>query len=68
LPPGEKVIPSDHKVQRSIITLKIEPHNVEIVEDSYKPGSIKLHFTDSFGRRHRLCPASSRKQRPSRLK
>jgi hypothetical protein len=56
LPPGEKVIPSDHKVQRSIITLKIEPHNVEIVEDSYKPGSIKLHFTDSFGRRHRFLP------------
>ena len=54
LPAGEKVIPAGHEVQRSIITLKIAPHNIEIVEDSYKPGSIKLHFTDSSGRRHRF--------------
>lgn len=53
---GEKVIPADHKVERSIITLQVAPDSIEIVEDSYKPGSIKLHFTDSSGRRHRFLP------------
>lgn len=56
LPDWEKVIPADHKVQRSIITLQVNPRDVEIVEDSYKSGSIKLHFTDSSGRRHRFFP------------
>lgn len=56
LPPGEKVIPHDQPVRRSIITLQVKPHEIEIVEDSYKPGSIKLHFTDSSGRRHRFLP------------
>jgi len=56
LPVGEKVIPLGHQVQRSIITLQVSPHDVEIVEDGYKPGSIKLHFADSAGRRHRYFP------------
>jgi len=56
LPAGEKVIPAGHEVQRSIITLQVASHTIEIVEDSYKPGSIKLHFTDSSGRRHRFLP------------
>jgi hypothetical protein len=53
---GEKVIPSGHQVQRSIITLQVAPDNVEIVENTYKPGSIRLHFTDSTGRRYRFFP------------
>jgi hypothetical protein len=56
LPAGEKVIPAAHHVQRSIITLRIAAPEVKIVEDRYKPGSIKLHFTDSSGRRHRYFP------------
>lgn len=56
LPAGEKVIPPDHKVQRSIITLRVMPTDIEIAEDTYKPGSIKLHFTDSAGHRHRFFP------------
>jgi len=55
LPAGEKVIPSGHAVQRSIITLQVSPRDVEIVE-GISPGSIKLHFTDSAGRRHRFFP------------
>ena len=43
-------------MQRSIITLQVSPRDVEIVEDSYRAGSIKLHFTDSSGRRHRYLP------------
>ena len=56
LPSGEKVIPPNHEVQRSIITLKVESHDVDIVEDGYKAGSIKLHFTDSSGRQYRFLP------------
>lgn len=56
LPTGEKVIPPGHQVQRSIITLQVAPHNIDIVEDGYKPGSIKLHFTDSKGCKHRFLP------------
>ena len=56
LPAGEKVIPASHQVQQSIITLQVAPNDIEIVEDSYKPGSIKLHFTDSSGHRHRFLP------------
>lgn len=53
---GEKVIPSGHQVQRSIITLQVTPDSVEIVENTYKPGSIRLHFTDSTGRNYRCFP------------
>jgi len=56
LPAGERVIPSGHPAPRSIITLQVSPLDVEIVEDCFKPGSIKLHFTDSSGRRHRFFP------------
>jgi hypothetical protein len=56
LPAGEKVIPNGHQVQRSIITLQVNPHDVEIVEDNYKSGSIKLHFKDSADHRHRFLP------------
>lgn len=56
LPAGEKLVSTGHSVQRSIITLQVTPDSIEIVEDSYKPGSIKLHFTDSSGRRHRYLP------------
>jgi hypothetical protein len=56
LPVGEKVIPSVHKVQRSIITVQVKPRDIEIVEDIHKPGTIKLHFTDSSGLRHRFLP------------
>ena len=50
LPTGEKVIPPDHEVQHSIITLQVEPSEIEVVEDHYQPGKIKLHFTDASGR------------------
>ncbi len=42
--------------QHDRVTGSLSPHTVEIVEDSFKPGSIKLHFTDSSGRRHRFFP------------
>jgi len=50
---GQKFIPHDTPPATcSIITLKIEPAKLAIFEDRYKPGKIKLSFTDSDG--HRL--------------
>jgi hypothetical protein len=43
---NQKHIPTDHEVQRSIITARISPSDTEIVEDSYNPGKIKLNFRD----------------------
>jgi hypothetical protein len=53
---AERVIPQNHPVQRSIVTLRVDPGGVEIVEDRYKPGSIRLHFTDQSGRGYRFFP------------
>ncbi len=47
----QKHIPFGHTVARSIITILVSPRDVEIIEDSYKPGKIKLNFTDGSGRK-----------------
>lgn len=49
----QKYIPFGHTVNRSIITILASPREVEIVESSYKPGKIKLNFTDRSGREFR---------------
>lgn len=54
--PGEKVIPATSPPTLSIITLQVDPESVEIVEDGYKPGKIRLHFTDGAGKRWRFFP------------
>jgi hypothetical protein len=51
---GEKVIPESTPPARSIITLQVSPQSVEIVEDGYKPGKIRIHFTDGAGKRYRF--------------
>ncbi len=53
---GERLLPPDQKVQRSIITLQVQPTDIEIVENTYKPGGIQLNFTDGSGRRRRFFP------------
>ena len=53
---GERVIPPNHKVARSIVTLSVAPASVKILEDGYKPGGIRLHFTDASGRSFRFFP------------
>lgn len=50
---GQKLVPFDHFVGRSIITIAVEPRNTEIINDSYKPGKIKLNFTDQSGHEYR---------------
>lgn len=53
---GEKVIPATSPPALSIITLQVSPQSVEIVEDGYKPGKIRIHFTDGAGKRFRFFP------------
>ncbi|NJL18903.1 MAG: hypothetical protein HC901_00875 [Bdellovibrionaceae bacterium] len=48
-----KVIPAAEPPPRSIISLEVDPATVEIVEDGFKPGKVRLHFVDGSGRRFR---------------
>lgn len=50
---NQKHIPLGHPLGRSIITIKANPQSIEVIEDSYKPGKIKLHFKDLSGRYYR---------------
>jgi hypothetical protein len=50
LPADQKFLPADHPVKRSIITIAVAPRDVKIIEDSYKPGKIKIHFKDGSRR------------------
>jgi hypothetical protein len=56
LPADQKHLPDNHKGSRSIITLAVPPSAIDIVEDNYKPGKIKLHFRDRSGRSFRFIP------------
>lgn len=55
-PAGDRLLPSTHQIARSIITLQVNPADVEVVENIHAPGSIRLHFTDGSGRRWRYFP------------
>jgi hypothetical protein len=50
---GQKHIPFGHNVGRSIVTIAVDPRNIEIFEDSFKPGKIKLNFIDQSDREYR---------------
>ena len=56
LPEESKVIPAETPPDRSIITLNIDPSQLEIVRDGYDSKKIKLHLTDNDGRRYRFLP------------
>ena len=53
---GQKHVPIGHPIKRSIITLSVRPQSIQIEEDGYKPGKIKIHFTDASGRNFRYLP------------
>jgi hypothetical protein len=53
---NQKLLPPDHPVQRSIITIQVDPSAVEILEDQYEKGKIKLHFRDSSDHAFRYFP------------
>lgn len=56
IPPGDKVIPSDRHPSKSIISLKLNPSQVEIVRDGFNPEKIKLHLVDNDEREYRYLP------------
>jgi hypothetical protein len=54
--PVNKFLPADHPVMWSLITIQVDPTGVEVVEDTFKPGKIKLHFRDGQGNSFRFTP------------
>lgn len=52
----QKFVPVGNATARSIITLSVDPRAIEIVEDVYKPGKVKMHFVDGDGFRFRFMP------------
>jgi hypothetical protein len=56
--PNQKMLPPNHPVQRSIVTIAVSPSKIEIVEDMYKPGKIKVIFTDGAGQTFRYIPVT----------
>ena len=46
---GDKHIPHDTPPSKSIITLPLSPIHLDIVEDSYKLGKLRVNFTDRAG-------------------
>lgn len=53
---GQKHVPVGHTVQRSIVTLCVDPMSIEIVEDTFNPGKTKIHFVDGAGHEFRYLP------------
>jgi hypothetical protein len=50
-PEKGKVIPKDFTPTKSIVTLKINTRNIEIVKDGFKEGNIRLNLLDNDGKR-----------------
>lgn len=46
---GEKVIPLGRESSRSIITVRVNPKDIVVVENQYEPKKIRVNFTDSSG-------------------
>ncbi len=55
LPHGDRGVPIDHALDRSIISLQVDPNTVFIYE-GYKQGTLKLRFHDSSGRSYQDFP------------
>ncbi len=53
---NQKFVPLTHPVARSIVTIRVEPDQLEIVEDAYKAGKVKVIFADQSGHRFRYLP------------
>ena len=53
---GQKHIPLDNPPDHSLITIKVDPESISFVENSYRPGDLKIHFTDPSGLNFRYMP------------
>ncbi|WP_423055281.1 dual OB domain-containing protein [Aeromonas veronii] len=45
----QKHIPIGHNINTSIITIKVNPRTISIIEDKFKPGKLKVNFQDGAG-------------------
>ncbi len=50
---NQKHIPPDSPPNKSIITLPLNPNQLNIVEDGYNPGKLRVIFTDQAGKTFR---------------
>lgn len=57
---GQKHIPHDQHANKSILTIKISPCQLNIHEDQFKPGKIKATFTDGSGHKYSYLPITDR--------
>jgi hypothetical protein len=53
---NQKHIPISHAIGKSIITIKIQPDKIDIVEGAYNQKKIKLNFIDNSGRVFKYIP------------
>lgn len=44
---GQKHIPTEQAPNKSLLTIKVQSTNIEIVPNDYKPGELKINFVDS---------------------
>lgn len=48
----QKHIPYEAKPDRSLITIRIDPSEIQIIQDQYHPSKIKAHITDYTGKKY----------------
>lgn len=53
---GQKHIPQGMEPDLSIITIEVDPCDIKIFEDNFKPGKIKLSFKDKSGHQFNYVP------------
>jgi hypothetical protein len=53
---NQKHIPLGHAIGRSVITIRIQPNKIDIVEGVFNQKKIKLNFTDNSGRAFKYMP------------
>lgn len=56
LDPGQKHVPIETPPDHSIITIQVDPKSVSFVENQFKKGEVKIHFTDRSGSRFQYMP------------
>jgi hypothetical protein len=56
LEPGQKHIPVENPPDHSLITIQVDPDSISFIENKFRPGEVKIHFTDRSGLRFEYMP------------
>lgn len=51
-----RCVPKGHSVQRSIITIRVDPEGIEVAQSPFDADKIRVNFTDSNGERYESFP------------